>query len=278
MRCSLRRNVLTLFAILGVLIALSGVSYAEVLIYEPFDYPAGDLSTQSSGVWSDSGSTLETGSLSYGSLPTAGNRVTMADDTSWFSTGSTLNGYLDNGDTLWFSVLTNTRVGTNPDFGFVLGTDRGNDSNNIPLQTTNGGDGLGFRVKGNNGGLIAASWEGGPVNNGTSTSVTAGETYLVVGEMIFGATDTINIYLPDTDLNLGSPVVTQTSILDQTEFDIITFMDKAASPRDQVDEIRFGTSYDDVIGVIPAVPEPSTFLLAGLGLMGLVWCGRRKRK
>ena len=64
----------------------------------------------------------------------------------------------------------------------------------------------------------------------------------------FYNTDTINIYLPDSNLNRGSAVSTQTATLDQTVFDTITFMNKAASPRDQIDEIRFGTTFEAAIG------------------------------
>lgn len=258
------------FATLLALALAAATANAAPLIYEPFDYDAGDLSTESGSVWGDSGTTVESGSLSYGSLVTAGSRVTMSDDSSWTSTGSAFNGYLDNGDTLWFSVLVNPHsTGTNPDFGFALGEDRLNDSNNVPM--SNSGRGLGFRFKG---GLKATSWSGNP-SSASGTSVTAQVTHLVVGEMIFGATgsdlDTINIYLPDNDLNLGSAVSTQTATFDQTLFDTITFADKTASPRDQLDEIRFGASYDEVIGV----PEPASLVLLGLG--GLMIGTRRRR-
>jgi hypothetical protein len=243
-------SIITL--VLGLALASSGPVFADAVIYEPFDYsPDGDrLSTYTqsglglSGDWGDSGTLVATPGLTYGSLTTSGNKVTMSDDTSWASTGSTLNGLLDDDDTLWFSVLvTPHSVSTNPDFGFALATDRGNDSNNVPLQTANGGNGLGFRFKG---GLKATAWSGGPASSAAGASVSGETTYLVVGEMIFGATDTINIYLPDTDLNLGSVVSTQTATLDQTAFNMITFMDKAADPRDEVDEIRFGATYADV--------------------------------
>ncbi|HKK17502.1 MAG TPA: hypothetical protein VJ952_02375, partial [Opitutales bacterium] len=143
---------------------LTGMSAHGALLYEEsFNYDTGDLSTVTSDVWSDTGSVVGSGSLAFGSLATAGNKVEgMTDDTSWTSTGTALDGALDNGDTLWFSVLFYAeRIGTNPDFGFALGTDKGNDSNNIPLSTADGGNGLGFRVKGNRGGLTAAYWSGG---------------------------------------------------------------------------------------------------------------------
>ena len=242
---------------IAALLASGMTAQAALLFYESFDYNTGDLSTESSNTWSDSGTTVESGSLSYGSLTTNGNRVTMSDDSSWIGTGGAFDGFMDDGDTLWFSVLVNTRSSTNPDFGFAIGTDRLTDSNSVPM--ANPGDGLGFRVKS---GIRATAWSGTPSSSGAS-AYSEGTTILVVGEIIFGATDTINLYLPDTDLNQGSVVQTQTGTFTQSGFDTISFSDKAASPRDQVDEIRFGTSYADVT----PVPEPSVAWLGGLGAM-----------
>ena len=141
------------------------------------------------------------------------------------------------------------------------------------MNTANGGNGLGFRVKGNNGGLIAAQWTGGTISNGTGSSGLSSEgTYLIAGELIFGATDTINLYLPDTDLDLGVAVSTQTGTFDQTAFNTITFMNKANTLRDKIDEIRFGETYADVTPA--AVPEPGLSLLLSLAGLGLL---RRRR-
>lgn len=255
----------------AALVFLGGAStFGATLIYEPFDFDAGDLSTESSGAWSDSGTTIEAGGLSYGSLPTSGNRVTMSDDSSWTGTGTALDGALDDGDTLWFSVLVNPHsTSTNPDFGFAIGTDQLNDSNNVPMSGS--GSGFGFRVKG---GVRATAWVSGAATSGGSAGITAGQTILVVGELIFGATagdlDTVNIYLPDTSLNLGSIVSSQTATFAQASFDTIAFSNKAASPRDQVDEIRFGTSF----AAVSPVPEPGVFALVSLAGLAVL---RRRR-
>ena len=60
--------------------------------------------------------------------------------------------------------------------------------------------------------------------------------------------DTLNFYLPGTDLAMGSVMHTTSAVLDQSAFDTITFSAKAAGKA--IDEIRFGATYDDVIGKV----------------------------
>ena len=257
------RLVSPLFATAGLI--ATGLQAAPV-IEESFDYsPAGSrlqTYTQSatglSADWSDSGTLVAAPGFLYGTLATSGNKVTMSDDTSWVDTGTTFDGLLDDGDTLWFSVLVRPHsLSTNPDFGFALATDKGNDSNNVPI--SNNGSGLGFRFKG---GLKATAWSGGsPSSAGSVSGVSAGEVTLIVGRMTFGATsgdaDTIDIWLADETRTFDepNPGSTQTAILDQTAFDTITFMNKAASPRDEVDEIRFGATSADVLPIETAPPS-----------------------
>ncbi|MFT6793142.1 MAG: hypothetical protein ACJAR1_001132 [Rubritalea sp.] len=271
-----RNTTRSVLALASAAMLGSASLYGAAVIYEPFNYSDSDLSANTqtglglSGSWSDNGTLVTSTTLTYGSLATTGKRVTLSDDASGASTGSTLTGLLDDGDTLWFSVLVaKGAVDGNADFGFALGTDTGRDVNNVPLGTTNGGNGIGFRFKN---GLKASTWSGGNSSvGGSGLSPVSETTYLIVGEMIFGATDTINLYLPDTDLTLGSIVSTQTATLDQTVFNRVTFMDKSSTPRDQVDEIRFGALSSDVL---VTVPEPSTTALLGLGGLALL---RRRR-
>lgn len=269
--------------------AMVATSYSQALIYESFNFGAdGDaLNGQTTGdgltgTWNANSVgqvQVDAPGHTYGSLATEGNRITMDDGRGAASTGTTLNGFLDNGDTLWFSTLISLNaIGGNADFGFALGTSNLSDSNNVPMNTdgsTTPGEGLGFRFKG---GLQATSWDNGAATSGSGASVSTTTLYLVVGEMIFGAADTdadtINLYLADTDLNLGSVVSTRSAILDQTVFDTVTFANKADTTGDRLDEIRFGTTSNDVL---IAVPEPGSFALLG-GLLALTSVMLRRRR
>lgn len=191
----------------------------------------------------------------------------MSDDSSWTSVALGASN-VEDGDFIWFSVLVNPHsVGTNPDFGFAIGTDRLNDSNNVPMSSS--GVGLGFRFKG---GLKATAWNTTPSSAG-SAGGSAGEVNLVLGRITFGATDTIDIWhVTNTDLSfdINTPGSTQTAAVNQALFDTVAFSNKAANPRDQVDEIRIGTTSADVL----PVPEPTSLALIGLG--GLLVARRRR--
>lgn len=254
-------------AALGLTLGFATSTQASLLFEESFTYSAGDLSTESGSVWNDTGTTIESGSLTFGDLTTSGNRVTMSDDSSWIDVDLGASN-LEDGDVIWFSVLVNPHnVGTNPDLGFAFGTDKLNDSNGVPM--SNSGEGLGFRFKG---GLKATTWSGTATSAG-SAGATAGEVNLVLGRMTFGATDTIDIWnVTNTDLSfdINTPGSTLTAAFNQAQFDTIAFSDKTANPRDQVDEIRFGTTAADVL----PVPEPGSLALLGLG--GLLISRRRR--
>lgn len=232
------------------------------LIYEPFDDADPTLNGNTpgiglSGIWSSGGYSVEAGSYLYGTLSTSGNRAVINSGRtgSSVSTGATLSdvGLLNDGATLWFSVLhlTQPSANGNMDFGFALGTTGLGGTNNVPMS----GQGIGFSVK--NGSILASVWDDSDSNTAverasSGASFTYGEVVLVVGEIIWGsggAADTINLYTPDNDLNLGPVVSTFSKDLTQTAFDTITFANKADLLPVGIDEIRFGLSYEDALGL-----------------------------
>jgi len=255
-----------------------GSANAALLIYEPFDGAAGNLNgtaggTGLTGNWSmNNNLQVTTGSKSWGGLETSGNQTIYSSTQprgGSVSTGTTLSGggHLDNGAVLWFSYLaqsvadgrTYVTIGT----GAPDGVDR-----------IGGASGFGLGARLENGSVYAHGWDTAALKP-AGTTVTAG-TVFVVGRITWGATnlldDTLDIFLPGTDLVLpGTAASTMSHNFDQSTFTNLGIGARIETAGGAtVDEIRFGTSYAD----ISPIPEPSTALLGGLGLLALL---RRRR-
>jgi len=229
------------------------------LIYEPFDDGDPTLNgntpgTGLSGTWSG-GYEVAPGSFSYGILAISGNRAVVNSRTgSSVSTGTTLSdvALLNDGATLWFSVLHLTQPNSNGnmDFGFALGSNGLNGSNSVPMT----GQGIGFSFK--NGSIQASFWDDTDGSNNVEraggVSAAYGTVSLIVGEIIWGTdggADIVNLYTPDANLNLGPIVSTISEDLEQANFNVISFANKADDLPVGIDEIRFGSNYEDAVGI-----------------------------
>ncbi len=276
---------------MAAILALSTPLHSALVIYEGFDYNAGALSGAYTGTgldtnlnwqgfnWTARQPDVTAGSLSYGSLVTSNNQIgALARKNATARTSSTtLSGLVDDGDSLWFSVMVNFTsdlANTGQNFMFALSDSNAEESAGDPLGLRNSGSGIGFSVVGGlDNGLAATTWSGGVATASYSglldTTAESGQTHFIVGEITFGATDTVNLYLPGSDLSLGSVVATQSAGLTQGGFDRIVFSSKAGTNL-AIDEIRFGTSYADV----SPVPEPSALALGAFGSLLLL---RRRR-
>lgn len=295
---------------LGLTVMLAGSAQGDALIYEGFEVGDGTLAgnaggTGLSGNWSSNAFTTA-GSLTYGNLVTSGGKQSVNPGTQFnkgnISPGTTLSdaGLMNDGAVLWMSVLIdNIDLNGEPA------------SNDVRTYVAFGaGDSDGFDRVGNNvgGGFTLAlnkqSFEGAGVINvqawndggqgGTLPGATRGDvtaanvaptgTFLAVAKFTwgqFGVTeDLFELYLPDTNLALGSVVASMTADFDQLgagafatdAFDTISFSGgRSQNGVPQIDEIRFGASSDDVL---PAVPEPGSLALLGLG--GLLIARRRR--
>jgi uncharacterized repeat protein (TIGR02543 family) len=234
-----------------------------VAVYEPFVDSDPSLSGNSTGVgltgsWSAAaGGTVLANSLTYGTLPTSGNKISIMSGTAASATLSAdlaNSGLLTNGSTLWFSFIVNTNAAssTNDQAGFALGTAAVGSGNNMPIAANQTAIGVTY-MRGNR--LNGAYWNGGNNVSGNLTSGLSLDTpTLIVGKIEWGGTDTdaevITLYKPSTDLVQPSPYTTYTAIaLPQTTFTTISIARKGgASQVDLYDEIRFGSTYDAVIG------------------------------
>jgi len=278
-RCS---TVVALAAVLGVAVALSGSVQAEPVVYEPFDYVTpGNLVPQTGGVgfsgpWATFGGgrnpVILPGDLTWGSLPTTGNYAQANGiNAPYRPLGSALadNGLLNDGATLWFSYVADMSSQpnmTNLDLNIGLTTETF--SSRYPTQTDynnkvhliNNGQGIGVSM--DRGVVRGAYWQddGDGDSYGerhlSSGSLTLGtdEKALIVGKIDWGSTEeTLTLYTPDTNLQLGTPILSTTAPnLNQALFNTLAIGWKDTP---SIDEIRFGATAGDVLGT-EDVPVP----------------------
>ena len=250
------------------------------LAYEPFDYPVGGLASADGGIgfaspWSSNNTTnVIAGSLNYGALPVQGGAMgNLSRSQNRFGGSREIDlatpGLLADGTEVWFSVLMGYDTGgnrTNSTLMMILGDEAMSGGNFDYNYNTTGATGLGVFLgrTGTSNGTIKAvqirdttfgssGFVGNIYGSGGDTVVVPSsdgtnnvDYRLVVGRITWGVSDdTIDLFLPETDLILGAVHSTLTVDVDQTGFDVITFKrgDKMV-----MDEIRFGASYEDVIG------------------------------
>jgi hypothetical protein len=272
-------------------------SGARLLVHEPFDYAAGGLNGKGGtseiglgGTWSASTSAnVVASSLAYGNLPVSGGSIGNLNMGSnnyggkrpLSTTALAEDGLLDDGATLWFSVVMGYGTGgnvTNSRLALALanaGFSTGNYQYYILNDGTQPGSGLGVtlgRFNSTNGKVVAtqfqsstagtSGWNGNVFGNVPISTIGAGQQRLVVGKITWGAeSDTIELYEPDTAMNINLPTSTLTVNVDQSRFDTITW-----SRGDVVtmDEIRFGNSLAAVVGLNGAPPDTEPPVLVGI--------------
>lgn len=304
----------------GVGLSLTGAVFSastvmgDAIIYEGFNDLSdttlgGNLAgTGLDGNWSAE-AFLESTSLSYGSLVTSGGKAVNNPgsefDNNNASPGTTLTDaeLLDDGATLWFSVLIynhpdnpNAANPNNENRTYVaLGTGGADGFDRV-----GGNSGSGFTIavsKVSEGGVTAQAWNdgsdgGGGASRGATESVALDSVIFAVGKITWGEfgveDDVFELYLPGTDLVLpNDPIsviaadfdqlgttaqtINATSTAADNAFDTISFAGgRARNDVPEVDEIRFGASYADVA----PVPEPGSLALIGIG--GLLIARRRR--
>jgi hypothetical protein len=254
---------------------------AGLIAYEPFDYADGGLRGENGGegdwlnAWHQgqgfgAGNTWQVGqpSLSYTdsggrTLPTSGGAVRVVGETDnaefrearpWET-----EGHVDDGDQVWFSLL------------FNRGSDVARGAHFWILGSAGLGNGIGLFFNPTNvGARIDVS---GMVNSEGHKTFTVGEDHLVVGRITFSdlTEDELRFWLDpelnaiplDSDPNSGAVIAAiNTGSLSGV------YMRHFAEGMDTIDEIRIGTDFFSVVGVIP---EPTSLAMAGVALL---WLGR----
>ena len=291
------------------LIGCSGSLYAAAVIYEPFNYAAGNLNGASgggevglNGAWvANTDSKVVAGDLTYGTLSSTGGsvgglnaNVNRFGGARAISTSALAgNGLLDDGATLWFSLEVGYGTGgntTNARLGFALANSQFSASNfryNINDEAAQLGRGLGLTLgrfplpptNAQTNGVVTATlfrdattgtgFAGNVFGTSTASLYGAGQYGLIVGKITWGAGATDTIELYQPSTSLSLGPVISTLTVD---VDQSTFDTITWARGDLVlmDEIRFGATYADVT----PVPEPSSLGL--LSIAGLVLLRRRR--
>ncbi len=233
---------------------------ADSEIYEPFDMTTNTLSGQEGGyglkTWTGSGGSVATGSMSYGSLSTSGNRYSGSGgyEENWVDFSQTLDNakLLDHGATLWFSLLLQPGSGAN-DYGFFGFSSATGDLGANFVSVPPGANVLGIWLQNGSDLNLVDATNGVPVGGRETVkdNLSLVTPTFVVGKCVWGAdassNDTLEVYLPGTDLvEPASPTgASLTTVIDQSTFSYLGLWMRNLDS--QVDEIRIGPRYQDVL-------------------------------
>ena len=255
--------------------------HATVLFEDGFNYAVGGLNatdvspTGTSGnAWSSGSSriTVVSGNLTYNNLQDLGGN--SIQDIWNGSAGSVVNTYTaQTSGNVYYSFLLNCAAAPSTTIYLT--------SLNPGTGAPNGSaDALQIDVGPNAGGFQVGLRTAGASVTLAPTVLSLNTTYLVVAEFSFGGTGTASLFLnpvvggsqPTADVTLtGNGTVTSIADLGFKAQSSTT-----ATGTFLVDDTRVGTTWADVTP-IAAVPEPSTFAMAGLALSGLALRFRRSR-
>lgn len=262
-------------------------------IYEPFDYPAGELDGVSGaseigleGSWT-SGAQIytEESTLTYDTVPSSGLRLWSQSVNApgasrpIKTTALAGRGLLDDGSTLWFSVMVGYEGSS-----FLKNFQMALANSSMPLRSYIANDGAelgtGLGVFMYEQEVYAAQYfdssqgtsDAAPLRGDwdeLAAGTMKGTGRLIVGKITWGASsDTVEIYLLSDGVNLPEKASsTLIANVDQSKFDVLTF-GRAGSLT--FDEVRFGATHQSVVqgtvemspDVTAPTPDPMAFVLS----------------
>jgi hypothetical protein len=256
--------------VLTISVALATTAHATLLVYEPFDYPAGALSGRNGGTgffdaWSSPSTFMvQAGNLGVGGYQGSGS---MVFGSSSEADRHLAQGYGADGTELWMSILLRIDA-TSSSAAAFNGLRFGSASPALFIGLPSALPGM----------PAFTTWGADtPVQPGKYMSqvpIVLGQPALLVAHMAFlPQADQIDLYVNPTAGSIpASPDATITNVdlfaaLQQNPSVYIWQSSSAGA----FDELRMGTTYADVL----PVPEPGTIALAAVGLVVLA-AGRRR--